>query len=161
MPRVTATTKTTMVLAALLLAAPPTHGGCGCDKPPPPPSQVLPHVTWAGMPVRLLNQVFADGQTYVVTFASGTSAATTAVAGVVSERRDLADTLYKPELVIALPALPLGPASITISDPLTGAVVSQVADSDFTVAATPSSTRGKQKMHLVATARSGSQKTFL
>jgi hypothetical protein len=126
-------------LTALLLLGGSTtaHAGCGCDKPPPPPSQLLPHVAFAGTPVRFLNPAFVVGRSYDVTFTSGTSAASATVQGQVVARRDLADTVVKPQLVVPLPTLPLGPAGISIADSATGVVVAQIDDAQFTVAPTP------------------------
>ena len=75
--------------------------------------------------------------TYAVTFASGTTSATATVEAEAVNRRDLADGVYKPQVVVPLPDLPLGPTSISVtvagqSDPL-----SVVDDDAFTVAPQP------------------------
>jgi hypothetical protein len=51
--------------------------------------------------------------------------------------RDLADGVYKPQVVVSLPSLPLGPASISVTGSTAGGVVITVPDSAFTVAPTP------------------------
>src|SRR5262249_17573644 len=95
------------------------HAGCGCGKPPPPPNQLLPNVAPAGTAMRILHPSFAAGQRYRVRFTSATGGAAADVTGTVAVRRDLADTKPKPQLVVALPTLPLGPASLAVYDATT------------------------------------------
>src|SRR5437870_1141482 len=117
MHRSTTSARTLALLGAALslaAAAPqPARGGCGCDKPPPPPAQVRPGVAYTGAPVTLFSPAFVVGNAYTVTFTSGTSGQTMSVSGTIVSLRDLADGQYKPQLVVPLPSMPLGPASIS------------------------------------------------
>jgi hypothetical protein len=122
----------------------PAHAGCGCDKPPPPPAQIRPNVTYAGMTVTLFAPSLQEGAAYDVRFTAGTAtdAATgmpvsATVQGVVKSARDLADGVVKPQLVVPLPNLPLGPASV-VATPVNGNTAAiSVSDMQFTVAPTP------------------------
>jgi len=132
------TRRVAAALVALALTCLPVRAeaGCGCEKPPPKPAQVRPQVTYAGMPVTLFSSALVAGQSYDVTFrAMGGASAT--VRGVAAERRDLADAVVKVQLTVALPALPLGPAGITVAAVGTGAPILTIADTDLTVAPTP------------------------
>jgi hypothetical protein len=60
-----------------------------------------------------------------------------AVSGTVATRRDLADGVYKPQLQVTLPSLPLGPARIAVSNTPTSTPVLTIPDTDFTVASIP------------------------
>ncbi len=123
--------------ACLWLRVAPADAGCGCDKPPPPPGQVLPSVAPPGAAIRLLDPKLTVGQSYAVTFTSGITGQSAAVSGQVALRRDLSDAQYKPQLVVALPPLPPGPASLTITDAKSGARIASIDDAQFTVAPTP------------------------
>jgi hypothetical protein len=125
------------IATAILGGSRPAEAGCGCDKPPPPPAQVRPNVAWAGMPVTLFAPGLADGTAYTVTFTSTITGAQQSVNAQVVVRRDLADGVQKPQLVVTLPALPLGPVSIRAQR--TGQAVVDVTtdDTQFTVAPAP------------------------
>src|SRR5438046_10424202 len=114
MHRSSTSDRTLALLGAVLslpAAAPqPARGGCGCDKPPPPPAQVRPGVAYTGTPVTLFSPAFVVGDAYTVTFTSGTTGQTLNVSGTIVSRRDLADGHYKPQLVVPLPPMALGPA---------------------------------------------------
>ena len=110
--------------------------GCGCDKPPPALAAVRPSVAYAGGAVTLFSPRFAVGEPVTVTFRSGTVAASTAVEAVVELRRDLADGVTKPQVVVPLPGLPLGPAAIAVTD-ASGAALAAIDDAQFTVAPDP------------------------
>src|SRR5436309_15229260 len=141
MHRPTTSARTLALLGALLslsAAAPqPARGGCGCDKPPPPPAQVRPGVAYTGTPVTLFSPAFVVGDAYTVTFTSGTTGQTMSVSGTIVSLRDLADGQYKPQLVVPLPSMPLGPASISASPAGGHSVDLAIADSAFTVAPAP------------------------
>ncbi|MFI5399140.1 MAG: hypothetical protein ACHQ9S_26720 [Candidatus Binatia bacterium] len=127
-----------VVAAALTVSVPQVEAGCGCDKPPPLPGEVRPKVAYAGAPVSFFSPSFAVGQQYNVTFANSITGDTASVGGKVASLRDLADGVFKPQLVVPLPRLPLGPTTIVVTSP--GAVSSEVlfiGDSDFTVAPDP------------------------
>ena len=125
-----------LTFLALVVYAPAADAGCGCQKPPPAPGQILPHATYAGTPVRIVSASLVTGRSYQVTFRSATGT-TSSVLDVADVQRDLADTIAKPMLVVPLPALPLGPAAVTVTDATTGAVVVQIADAELTVAPGP------------------------
>lgn len=134
----TALSITTLLTAALLTVSSITtaHAGCGCDKPPPPASQLLPSVAPAGTAVRILHSTLVTGRQYRVRFTSAAGTAADAQ-GTVAVRRDMADGKAKPQLVVTLPALPLGPAKLAVYDTTNGRLVTNIADSQFTVAPTP------------------------
>jgi hypothetical protein len=127
-----------IALASLssVLVASEARAGCGCDKPPPLPAQVRPQVTYPGTRVVLFSPAFRAGESYQVTFRS-MAGATATVGGTVVTRRDLADGARKAQLPVVLPALPLGPASITVTAPSRSTPVLTVPDRDFTVAGLP------------------------
>ena len=112
------------------------YAGCGCDKPPPPPASVRPNVTYGGTPVFLFSPSLQVGQMYVVRFTSMSGQSAT-VSGQAVSRRDLADGLYKPQLTVALPPLPLGPASITVTQAGQTLPFLSIPDASFTVAPQP------------------------
>ena len=125
------------LIAVALLASRTAHAGCGCDKPPPPPAQIRPHVAYAGAPISFFSSGLQVGSPYVVSFVSATGGATASVAGIAVSRRDLADGVYKPQVTVALPDLPLGPASVTLSDATTQSALVAVSDDQLTVAPAP------------------------
>jgi hypothetical protein len=125
-------------LLALIWGRPqPAAAGCGCDKPPPPPAAVRPTVAYAGAPISLFSAAFRVGQVYDITFAVGLTGQSATISGTVVNLRDLADGIYKPQLVVTLPTLPLGPASITVRPAGQATVAISVPDSAFTVAPMP------------------------
>src|SRR5438034_10213455 len=140
MHRSTTSARTLALLGAVLslsAAAPqPARSGCGCDKPPPPPAQVRPGIAYAGTPVTLF-PAFVVGDAYTVTFTSGTTGQTMSGSGTIVSRRDLADGQYKPQLVVPLPAMPLGPASISATQDKRSKPAVAIDDSAFTVAPAP------------------------
>ena len=62
-------------------------------------------VAYPSAPVSFFSPTFQVGQSYTVTFRSGISGESAAVDGVIASLRDLADGVYKPQLVVALPSL--------------------------------------------------------
>jgi len=106
-----------LVSAALTFAAfgaTPARAGCGCQKAPPEAASLRPNATYAGAQVTIFHPSLAVGKTYNVTFSSGTQVAAKTLSTAAVRRRDLADGVYKPQLVLALPALPLGPTRVTV-----------------------------------------------
>jgi hypothetical protein len=94
------------------LAASSAEAGCGCDKPPPPPAQVRPNVAYTGVSISFFSPRLGVGQQYLVTFTNGISGTSASVSGEVVSRRDLADNVHKPQLIVPLPRLPVGPWSM-------------------------------------------------
>lgn len=119
-----------------LVAPHDASAGCGCNKPPPPPAQVRPAVIYSGGIVTLFAPSLVAGGTYTVTFTSGVVAgAGAAVETQAIFARDLADAVWKPQIRVPLPDLPLGPASIDVA--ANGAPLLHVDDASFTVAPQP------------------------
>lgn len=124
------------VAIALGIIAPSTaEAGCGCSKPAPELAAVRPHATYPGSGVTIFGSVVA-GQSYAVTFTSGITGESAVVETTAVLRRDVADGQEKAQAEVALPSLPLGPASIEVSD-VDGNVVAAIADDAFTVVPAP------------------------
>ncbi len=107
----------TIALATTLLGtivAQPAQAGCGCDKAPPDAATVRPNAAWAGEEMSIFHPSLQAGRSYQITFASGTTNATSIHKAVAVNRRDLADGVYRVQLNLALPDLPLGPTAITV-----------------------------------------------
>ncbi|MGE0682154.1 MAG: hypothetical protein AB7P69_14805 [Candidatus Binatia bacterium] len=130
-------TCTILLVGLVLLGGSRTaQAGCGCDKPPPAPAAVRPNATYAGMPVTLFHSGLQAGQNYEVTFTALNGQNTTASTQAVS-RRDLADGVYKPQLVLTTPVLPLGPVGISVKLAGQSGALFTVADDLFTVVPQP------------------------
>jgi hypothetical protein len=119
-----------------LLAPSAAEAGCGCAKAPPPPAAVRPAFTYAGAPVTIFGDALVPGASYRVIFASGVAPATAAVDAAAVVRRDLADGVKKPQLVVPLPNLPLGPVRIEVSD-AAGNLMLALGDDAFTAVPMP------------------------
>lgn len=113
------------------------QAGCGCSKLPPELAEVRPNATYAGMDVTLTHPNVQSGQSYDVTFTSGTTGASATVTAVAVTQRDLADSQEKPQVVASVPALPLGPTSISVSLSGQSGVVMAATDEAFTVVQPP------------------------
>ena len=125
-------------LTGILLSQPfLAHAGCGCDKPPPELSAVRPNATYAGMDVTLTHPSVQSSLSYDVTFTSGITGESATVTAVAVTQRDLADSQEKPQLVVTVPALPLGPTSISVRLSGQTPVVMAAPDEVFTVAPQP------------------------
>ena len=111
--------------------------GCGCQKPAPRIAEVRPNVIYAGAPVTLFGASLVEGDDYDVTFTPSATGADTTVTARVVNRRDLADGVYKNQLVVPVPDLPLGPAAIVASPAGHGPHQIRIDDTDFTVAPAP------------------------
>jgi len=114
---------------------PMAHAGCGCQKPPPNLASVRPNATYAGTEVSLFDARFVAGRAYYVDFISGTTSTTVTVNATAVSRRDLADSIVKPQVVVALPTLPLGPTSIRVRYGST--TLFTLSDAAFTVVQQP------------------------
>jgi hypothetical protein len=125
-----------VLVASVALHNLPADAGCGCDKPPPPPSAVRPNVAYPGAPVTFFGQ-FEPGAAYTVTFTSATTGESRSASAVASLRRDLADRLAKLQIEVAMPALPPGPVSATVTADASGSAVLSVPDRDLTATAAP------------------------
>jgi hypothetical protein len=121
---------------ALLTAPLSAQAGCGCSKPPPAPASVRPNATYSGTPVTLFHSSLQVGQSYNVTFTAMNSQNATVTTQAVN-RRDLADGVYKVQLVANVPNLPLGPISISVKKSGQTSTLFTVADDLFTLAPQP------------------------
>jgi hypothetical protein len=125
-----------MVMMVELVAPRAARAGCGCTKPPPPLAAVRPSVAWAGADVTLFHAALVAGQRYGLRFDSEQDGGATAFAVATAvAKRDLADGVTKPQLVAALPVLPIGPVRIRVF--AADATLIDVADDAFTVAPAP------------------------
>jgi hypothetical protein len=123
------------VLAIGFATPHPAAAGCGCQKPPPDLASVRPNATYAGTPVSLFDSRFVTGRSYSVTFTAGTTTGSATVSTTAVSRRDLADGVVKPQLVVILPSLPLGPTSIRVKYGNT--TLFTLSDAAFTVVQAP------------------------
>ena len=115
----------------------PVWAGCGCDKLPPALAEVRPNVTYAGAQVALFHPELQTGQSYTVTFRSGTTEQSIDVHTTAMTTRDLADGIRKPQLVVAVPDLPLGPTALHVRPVGQPIDLMSLEDSAFTVAPKP------------------------
>jgi hypothetical protein len=126
-----------LTCAALFVAPPPVQAGCGCTKPAPAPAAVRPNATYAGTPVTLFHSSLVAGGSYTVKFTAmnGTTASVSATA---VNKRDLADAVYKNQLVVNVPtSFPLGPVGITVTQGGQTTPFLSIPDSSFTLAPQP------------------------
>jgi hypothetical protein len=139
LPRFLSRSRVMLMLGALLIAYPTSsQAGCGCEKPPPSASSVRPNATYGGMPVTMFGSGITTGQLYNVTFTAMNGTATTVSSVPAVSKRDLADGVYKPELIVNVPsALPLGPVGITVKRVGQTAILLSIPDTAFTVAPQP------------------------
>jgi hypothetical protein len=112
------------------------QAGCGCEKPPPPPAAVRPNATYSGTPVTLFHSSLQVGQSYAITFTAMNGQSATVTTQAVN-RRDLADGVYKAQLVTNVPNLPLGPVGISVKQSGQSGALFTVADDLFTLAPQP------------------------
>ena len=129
---------TCLVTGLALLGQPSrAEAGCGCKKAPPPPAAVRPHATYAGTEVSIFDATLQVGQAYDVTFTSGTTGASASVATRAVSRRDLADDVYKTQLNVDVPSLPLGPTSIGVRLAGQSGAILTIDDAALTVVPQP------------------------
>src|SRR5881275_595170 len=125
---------TAAIIAVTLVGfARSAEAGCGCQKPPPPVAEVRPNVTYAGTPVTLFGSSLVEGDDYDVTFTSSATGDDTTVSARVVNRRDLGDGVFKNQLVVPVPELPLGPAAIVARLAGRTSPAINIQDADFTV----------------------------
>ena len=120
-------------LVGALLPSSPVSAGCGCDKPPPAPAAVVPNFAFPGMTVTLFDSRLQAGQRWTVRFQRGATTAT-AVATVIMKRDITIAGAYRPQLVVTMPNVPVGPTSIMASTKNSAFTISQQA---FTTIAKP------------------------
>jgi len=124
-----------LALAGLLflcLQPAQAEAGCGCQKPPPPLAAIRPAFASPGDEVTLFAPGIVEGSVYEVTFRSTAEASVWARA---KFRRDFADGIQKPQIVVEVPDLPPGPTSVTVS--YGRSVVLRVEEYDFTTLQQP------------------------
>lgn len=101
--------------AGLALHAAEAAAGCGCDKPPPALAPIRPAFASPGDTVTLFPPWLVSGETYTVVFKQSESGDRTRVRNTgVTMRRDYADGVVKPQLVVAAPDLPPGPTEVVV-----------------------------------------------
>ncbi len=120
----------TLTVIALTTHAAPAQAGCGCEKPPPPLASIRPAFAAAGSEITLFSAGITDGDTYDVTFRSMSGEAQTVTAAAIV-RKDFADGILKPQLVVAAPAGEPGPTAVTVT--AGGATILEIPQSDFTL----------------------------
>src|SRR5581483_8968630 len=118
-----------LALAVAPLLASDANAGCGCDKPPPPPAAVRPAFASPGQTIALFDNELKVGRTYRVKFDGNTDSEAVTVTAV--KKRDLADGVRKPQLVVTVPWMSPGPTKIRVTRD--GDNVMRVDDEDFTV----------------------------
>ncbi|NOT56085.1 MAG: hypothetical protein HOP18_15915 [Deltaproteobacteria bacterium] len=128
-----------LLVGALLFSLPTLAvAGCGCEKPPPAPASVRPNATYGGMPVTMFGSGITTGQLYTVTFTAMNGTATTVSSVAAVSKRDLADGVYKAQLIVTVPSsLPLGPVGITVKRAGQTVILLSIPDTSFTVAPQP------------------------
>jgi len=140
-PATAATPRRAVLIAAFCLAAlaapQRAPAGCGCRKAPPDAASVRPNATYPGTQVTLFSPGFQVGQVYAVDFISGTTSVTATVTGTIVSKRDIADAVIKPQLVVTVPSLPLGPTQLKVRLSNLTTPMMVIADSAFTVAPAP------------------------
>jgi hypothetical protein len=97
---------------------------------------VRPAVTYSGTEITVFDAALVQGDNYWVTFIPVSGASQSILATAVL-RRDLADAVYRNQLALNLPVLPLGPTSITVKTENGATPFLVLPDSAFTVAPQP------------------------
>jgi hypothetical protein len=123
-----------MVSAAALDDA---RAGCGCEKAPPALADVRPHMSWPGRDVTIFDSRLVPGETLEVRFSPSSGAPAEMTTAVAVSRRDFADGVAKPQLVVTLPDLPPGPTAIDVRRPGSDTALLALDDRSFTAMAQP------------------------
>lgn len=99
------------LLALFTFRAGPSDAGCGCDKPPPPLAPIRPAFAPPDGTVTLFDPALVDGAQYTVAFGASPAGvvSTTAVS-----KRDYADGVDKPQLVVTVPDVQPGPTIVAV-----------------------------------------------
>jgi hypothetical protein len=104
-----------MTVAAAGLSMPASvEAGCGCQKPPPPRAAVRPFVGTVDDKVSIFNDALVVGDRYAVQFESVADGSVDWSRGRVFNRRDFADGQKRPQLVVRVPDVSLGPCRISV-----------------------------------------------
>lgn len=126
-----------LTCAAVFATPSPVQAGCGCTKPAPAPASVRPNVTYGGQKVNLFHPSLVNGGSYTVKF-TAMNGVTASVSATAANRRDLADVVYKNQLIVTVPSsLPLGPVGITVTQAGQTAPFLSIPDTSFTLAPQP------------------------
>ena len=123
-----------LAVTALLAQSATVDAGCGCNKPPPPAASVRPAFASPGYNVTLFSPVIEAGTRYNVVFSQG-DGVSAEVQTIAVQKRDLADRVMKPQVVVAVPSLPPGPTRIRLKK--SGDVLLNVPKADFTILQAP------------------------
>ena len=125
------------LLAAAMTASqlPNAHGACGCDKPPPPRASVRPFVGAPDETINLFDDRLVRNARYTVLFEArdGTKDWSR---GKATLKRDFADGVERMQLRVAVGAVSMGPARISVYDDGDRLLYS-LSDDQFTVIAPP------------------------
>jgi hypothetical protein len=116
------------VMSGLLgLQSLPVEAGCGCAKPPPSLRVIRPAFASPGDTITIFPPENKAGE-YEIRAGSYRGKRTTVY------KRDLADGVYKWQIVVQLPALPIGPTRVEVKGPGRDFAIDA---SDFTVMQAP------------------------
>ncbi|MCP4249998.1 MAG: hypothetical protein GY778_23400, partial [bacterium] len=127
-----------LTLLAFITPVTSANAGCGCDKPPPPVASIRPAFASPGNTVTLFAPGIQDRVTYSVYFvdaSEGSVGAAPPIVATATTRRDFADGVEKPQLVVQAPDLPPGPTTVIVA--LGTAQVLRVPAEDFTMLQRP------------------------
>lgn len=133
-------TSKVLLITALLASAmgiESAHAGCGCEKAPPAPADIRPHMSWPGRDVTVFDARLVPGETLEVRFAPASGAPAQTVSAVAVSRRDFADGVAKPQVVVTVPDLPPGPTAIEVRRPGADAALLALDDRSFTAMGQP------------------------
>jgi hypothetical protein len=123
-----------LLLASIVAPLGPARAGCGCEKPAPVLAPIRPAFASMGREVTLFAPTLVPGDVQTVTFSGGGGATRTVEATVVA-KRDFADGVVKPQLVVIVPFMPPGPTAVTVGAAASPALA--VSADDFTVLPPP------------------------
>jgi len=125
----------TLAAAALLMRAIPADAGCGCNKPPPPAAVIRPAFASPGDSVTLFDATIRAGKAYTVRFGNSTNGV--AVSAIAVLKRDLADGQMKPQVVVTVPQLPIGPTRVQMRKKNDDTTIVDLRSGEFTMLQAP------------------------
>ena len=134
-PRLGIWTVGALALLGVVLSTTTASAFCGCDKPPPPRAQIRPAFAATEQLVELFDDRIQPGNRYKVVFASRDGSSDWSAAKGV-RRRDMADAHARTQLRVAIPDVPLGPATVSVYTD-DGSLLYELPDDEFTVIAPP------------------------
>ena len=123
-----------LACALTLAGASDLRAACGCDKPPPPRANVRPFMAYPDQTITIFDDRLQPGRRYTALF-TARDGSTDWSRGRAVAKRDFADGVVRPQLGIAVPDVPLGPAAITVYDG--DRMLVSLTDDQLTVIAPP------------------------